>query len=65
MILTRTREHQPDSFRGKWYNYGALEHSLTCHSQLNWIHPNSITRENECREKKIREALEIKKTKYS
>ena len=30
-ILTRTKEHQQDSFKGKRDNSGATEHSLTCH----------------------------------
>ena len=33
-ILTRTIEHQQDSFKGKWDNSEATEHSLTCHGQL-------------------------------
>ena len=40
-ILTRTIEHQQDSFKGKWDNSGAIEHTLTCHRQLNWIHPKT------------------------
>ena len=59
-ILTRTIEHQQDSFKGKWDNSGATEHSLTCHGQFNWIHSKTIARENDCRKRKIREALEIK-----
>ena len=62
-ILTRTIEHQQDSFKGKWDNSGAAEHSLTCHGQFNWVHPKTIARENNYRRKKIREALEIKKAK--
>ena len=61
--LTRTIEHQQDCFKGKWDNSGATEHSLTCHEQFNWIHPKTIARENDSRKRKIREALEIKKTK--
>ena len=34
-ILARTLEHQQDSFKGKWDNSGATEHSLTCHGQFN------------------------------
>ena len=64
-ILTRTIEHQQDSFKGKWDNSGATEHSLTCHGQFNWIHPKTIARENDYRTRKIREALEIKKAKYN
>ena len=64
-ILTRTIEHQQDSFKGKWDNSGATEHSLTCLGQFNWIHPKTIARENDYRKRKIREALEIKKAKYN
>ena len=64
-ILTRTIEHQQDSFKGKWHNSGATEHTLTCHRQFNWIHPKIIARENDYRKRKIREALEIKKGKYN
>ena len=60
-----TIEHQQDSFKGKWNNSGATEHSLTCHRQFNWIHPKTIARENDYRKRKIREALEIKKAKYN
>ena len=62
-ISTRTVEHQQDSFKGKWDNSCATEHSLTCHRQFNWIHPKTIERENDYRRRKIREALEIKKAK--
>ena len=64
-ILTRTIEHQQDSFKIKWDNSGAAEHSLTCQGQFNWIHPKSIARENDYRRRKIREALEIKKARYN
>ena len=64
-ILTRTIEHQEDSFKGKWDNSGATEHSLTCHEQFNWIYPKTIARENDYRRRKIRKALEIKKAKYN
>ena len=63
-ILTRTIEHQQDSFKGKWDNSGETEHSLTCLGQFNWIHPKTIARENDYRKRKTREALEIKKAKY-
>ena len=64
-ILTRTIEHQQDSFKGKWDNSGATEHSLTCHRQFNWIHPKTIARENDYRRRKMRQGLEIKKAKYN
>ena len=62
-ILTRTVEHQQDNFKGKWDNCEAAKHSLKCHRQFNWIHPKTIDREDDYRKRKIREALEIKKTK--
>ena len=58
-------EHQQDSFKEKWDNSGATEHSLTCHRQFNWIHPKTIARENDYRRRKMREGLEIKKAKYN
>ena len=64
-ILTRTIEHQQDSFKGKWDNSGATEHSLTYHGQFNWMRPKTISRENDYRKRKIREALEIKKANYN
>ena len=64
-ILTRTKKHQQDSFKGKWDNSGASGHSLTCHGQFNWIHSKTIARENNYRKRIIREALEIKKAKYN
>ena len=51
-ILTRTIEHQQDSFKGEWDNSRATEHTLTCHGQFNWIHPNTIARENDYRKRK-------------
>ena len=56
-ILTRTIEHQQDSFKGKWDNSGATGHTLTCHRHFNWIYPKTIARENVYRKRKIREAL--------
>ena len=64
-ILTRTREQQQESFKGKWDYSGATVHSLTCHGLFNWIHPKPIARENDYRRRTIREALEIKKAKYN
>ena len=64
-LLTKTIEYQQDSFKGKWDNSGATEYSLTCHGQVNWIQTKAIIREKDFRKKKIREELEIKKTKYN
>ena len=55
-IFTVTIEHQQDTFKGKWDNSRAAEHTLTCHGQFNWIHLKTT--------EALREALEIKKAKY-
>ena len=60
-ISTRIIE---DSFNEKWNKSGATEH-ITCHAQLNWIHPKTIVRKSDYRKRKTRELLDIKKVKYS
>ena len=64
-ILTRTAEHQQDSSKGKWDNSRATEHSLTCHGQFYWIHPETIAGENAYSKRKIRKVLEFKRAKYN
>ena len=64
-ISTRTIEHQQDSFKGKSDIPGATEHTLIGHRQLNWIHPETIVRKNDYRNRKLREVLEIKKAKHT
>ena len=58
-VLTRTLEHQQDSFKGKWDNSGPTEHTLTYHGQFNRIHPSTIAKKSDYRKTKIREALKI------
>ena len=60
--MTRTIEHQQDSIKGKWESSGAAEHCLKCHGKLNWLHPK-ILRETRYKSRKIRESLEIKRSK--
>ena len=43
-----------------WRNRTQFNMSRT----INWIHPKTISRENDYRKRKIWEALEIKKAKY-
>ena len=62
-VITRTIEHQQDSFNGKWESSGATEHCLECHGQFNWINPKTLSTEQQYHRRKIREALEIKKAK--
>ena len=62
-VITRTIEHQQDSFNGKWESSGATEHCLECHGQFNWINPKTLSTEQQYHRRKIRESLEIKKAK--
>ena len=34
-VITRTIEHQQDSFNGKWESLGATEYCPECHRQFN------------------------------
>ena len=61
--MTSTIEHQQDSFNGKWESSDATEHCLECHGQFNWINPKTLSTEQQYHRRKIRESLEIKKTK--
>ena len=62
-VITRTIEHQQDSFNGKWESSGVTEYCLECHGQFNWINPKTLSTEQQYHRRKIRESLEIKKTK--
>ena len=62
-VITRTIEHQQDSFNGQWECLGATEHCLECHGQFNWINPETLSTEQQYHRRKIRESLEIKKAK--
>ena len=62
-VITRTKEHQQDSFNGKWESSSATEHCLECHGLFNWINPKTLSTEQQCHKGKIRESLEIKKAK--
>ena len=64
-ISTRTIEHQQDSFKGKSDIFGTTEHTLISHGQFNWIHPKTIVRKNDYRNRKLRKVLDIKKAKYT
>ena len=62
-VITRTIEHQEDSFKGKWENSDATEHCLECHGQFNWINHKTLSTEQQYQRRKIRESLKIKKAK--
>ena len=62
-VITRTIEHQQDSFKGTWESSGATEHCLECHRQFDWINPKTLSTEQQYHRWKIRDSLEIKKAK--
>ena len=45
--MTRTIEHQNDSFNGKWESSGATEHSLKFHGQFCWVNPKTLSTEQQ------------------
>ena len=61
-VITRTTEHQQDSFNGKWESSGTTEHCLECHGQFNWINPKTLSTEQQYHRRKRRESLEMVKT---
>ena len=62
-VITRTIEHQQDSFNRKWESSGVTEHYLECHGQFNWINPKTFSTKQQYHRRNIRELLEIKKAK--
>ena len=64
-VITRTTEHQQDSFNGKWESSGSIEHCPECHGKFNWINRKTLSTEQQHHRRKIRESLEIKKAKTS
>ena len=53
---------------GKWEASGATEHSKDGHGRFNWLHPKTLAKLSNIRERKIRQSLEINnletKTEY-
>ena len=62
-VITRTIEHQQDSFKGTWESSGPTEHCLECHGQFSWINPKFLSTEQQYHRRKTRGPLEIKKAK--
>ena len=62
-VIIRTTEHQQDSIKGKWESSGATEHCLKCHGEFNWLQLKTLSREARYKNRKIRESLEIKRSK--
>ena len=60
-VITRTIEHQQDSFNGRWESSGATDYCLECHGQFNWINPKTLSTEQQYHRRRIRESLEINK----
>lgn len=61
-LSTLTKEYQQDSFKGKWNNSEAKEHTLTCHVQFNWIHQKTM---DDHRKRKIQELPVIEMAKFN
>ena len=62
-IITRTIEHQQDSFTGKLGSLDATENCLECHGQFDSINPITLSTEQQYHRGKIRESFEIEKAK--
>ena len=62
-VMTRTIEHQQDNIKRKWESSVATEDCLKCHGQFNWLHPKTLSRQARYKSRKIRESLEIKRSK--
>ena len=60
-VSTRLMEHQRDSYLGKWSSSGASEHARSCHGQINWSGNVTIAQESRYVQRKVREALEIRR----
>ena len=56
--VSQQRQH-----KRKWENSGATEHCLEYHGQFNWLHLKTLSREARYKSRKIRESLEIIKSK--
>ena len=41
-VITRTIDHQQDSFNGKWESSCTTEHYLECRGQLHWMNPKTL-----------------------
>ena len=52
-VITRTIEHQQDSIKGKWESSGATEHCLKCHGQFIWLHPKTLSTEQDIKAEKL------------
>ena len=62
-VMTRTIEHQQGSIKEKWEGSAATKHWLRYHGQLNWLHTKALSKEARYKSRKIRESLEIKRSK--
>ena len=62
-VMTRTIKHHQDSISEKFKSLGVTKCCLKCHCQFNWLHPKTLSRESRYKSRKIRESLEIKRSK--
>ena len=59
--ITRTIEHQEDSFKGKWESLGVTEHCLEFHRQFNWINPKTCFNQVAVSQTKSKSLQKLKK----
>ena len=59
-VMTKTIEQQQDSIKGKWE---VQVHCLKGHGHFNWLHPKTLSKEARYKSRKIRESLEVKRSK--
>ena len=60
-LFTQSVENQHDSMTGKWESSDATEHTKSCHGQCDWLHPRTLARLINLKQRKICEFLEISK----
>ena len=64
-VSTRVRQHQKDVFHGRWSMSGAAEHAKVCSQGFKFDSASTLSVEHRCLERKVREAVEIRKSRRS
>ena len=62
-VSVRIAEHEKDIFNGRWDKSGASEHAKACESSLKWNEAETMAVESNYMRRKVREALEIRKSR--
>ena len=64
-VSTRVRQHQKDVFHGRWSMSGAAEHAKVCSQGFKFDSASTLSVEHRYLERKVREAVEIRKSRRS